>query len=161
MAKSGVVTARSRSRLLRMPRAWHQLPVVMRYALAAGVTQVLYLTALALGLAAELPYVAAIAVAQVIAIAYAFPVYRRQVFDVRGEISRQFATFLGVWWSGAAMSFVGVPLLVELAHLGPFTAQVLVLLAVFSYTFAAHAGLTFRGPRGGVSVATTHPEVGR
>lgn len=160
MAESGVATADSRSGLRPVSRAWTGLPVVLRYALAGAVTQVLYLTALALGLAADVPYVAAIAVAQVVAIAYAFPVYRRRVFQAVGPLRLQFAAFLGVWWTGAAMSFVGVPLLVELVHLRPLTAQVVVLLIVFFYSYAAHANFTFRHPRGGVDKATPHAEVG-
>ena len=36
--------------------------------------------------------------------------------------TRQFLTFLGIWWTGAAMSFIGVPALVEFC-IKPFVAQ--------------------------------------
>ena len=61
-----------------------------------------------------------------------------------GPLTRQFLTFMGVWWTGAAMSLIGVPALVESFGLAPFTAQLLVFIPVFAFSFMGHLRLTFR-----------------
>lgn len=122
---------------------WARLPLVVRYGVAGAVTQVIYLSVLGFSLHTGLHYVLAIAAAQVVAICYAFPVYRNRVFSAEGPFTRQVTAFLGVWGTGALMSFIGVPLLVELVGLPPFAAQLVVLVAVFTFSFLAHRGLTF------------------
>ena len=86
----------------------------------------------------------------------AAPTYRAQVFRSDGRILPQFATFLGVWWTGVAMSFVGVPLLVEGAGLRPLPAQVIVLVGVVTMSFLSHRGLTFRAPQDQAVSITSH-----
>lgn len=122
--------------------------MVVRYGLAGGVTQIVYLSVLTVTLAIGWHYLAGMALAQVGAIAFAFPTYRAQVFRSDGRILPQFATFLGVWWTGVAMSFVGVPLLVEGAGLRPLPAQIIVLVGVVTMSFLSHRGLTFRARHG-------------
>ena len=107
-------------------------------------TYVVYLSAFVVAMATVDRYFLAICFAQVAAIAFAFPVYRRRVFRAEGSLRRQFVAFLGVWWSGAAMSLLGVPLLVETSPLGPLAAQVVVLLVVGAFSFFGHRRLTFR-----------------
>jgi putative flippase GtrA len=71
-------------------------------------------------------------------------VYRQHVFVGQGSLRRQFLAFLGIWWAGAAMSFIGVPALVEGFGIKPFVAQLLVFIPVFTFSFLGHLGLTFR-----------------
>ena len=42
------------------------------------------------------------------------------------------------------MSLVGVPLLVEVAGIPPFPAQLVVLLVIFVFSFVSHHRVTFR-----------------
>lgn len=141
---AGVVAAsrlahdvRQRDRLART------LPLLIRYGVAGGLTYVIYLGAFVVSMQVVDRYFLAICVAQVVAIAFAFPVYRNQVFRAEGPLTRQFAGFLGVWWMGAACSLAGVPLLVETTSLRPLTAQLVVLLVVVGFSFLGHRRLTF------------------
>ncbi len=128
----------------RLVRRWRALPTVFRFGLAGGTTQMVYLTVFGAALATHLPYMVGLVVAQAVTICYAFPVYRRVVFAARGPLTRQFLTFMGVWWLGVAMSVVGVPVMVESVGMAPFVAQLLVLIAVFTFSFLGHLRLTFR-----------------
>ena len=140
--------------------------MVVRYGVAGVVTQIIYLSVLAAALAAGWHYLVGMALAQVGAIAFAFPTYRARVFRSDGRLLPQFVTFLGVWWTGVAMSFVGVPLLVEGAGFRPLPAQVLVLVGVVTMSFLSHRELTFRvrqahgvstGSHAPAAPATTEP----
>ena len=146
MAQWGWRSAGSGGRMV-VSESWRRLPVPARYALAGATTQLVYLSTMALGLFGGLPYLAAIVLAQVLAIAFAFPVYRARVFEAHGQLVRQFLAFLGVWWAGAVASLVGVPLLVELAGLQPFPAQVLVIAMLVFVSFLAHRHITFASRR--------------
>ena len=118
--------------------------VLARYAASGALTQVVYLSLIALALAAGVHYMAAIVIAQAICLCFVFPLYRRRVFRSTGPVLRQFVTFLGVWSVGAAMSLVGVPLLVELVGMPPFVAQLVVLVVIFLFSFLSHHRVTFR-----------------
>ena len=131
---------------LRPSLRWETLPTVVRYGLAGGATQVIYLSTMFSALFVDVHYVAALLLAQVAAICFAFPVYRNLVFVARGSLLRQLGTFLGVWWTGAAMSLLGVPALVEVAGLRPMTAQLLVLVVVVGASYLGHRTMTFRRP---------------
>lgn len=125
---------------------WVSLPLVVRYGVAGGLTQVVYLGTLGLALSGGVHYVVGMGVAHLVAMTFAFPVYRRRVFrDRESPLRRQLVAFLGVWWTGAAVSVVAVPLMVELLGVQPFTAQVLVLVVVATASFVTHYGVTFRG----------------
>lgn len=128
-------------------RRWDSLPVVVRYGLAGIVTQIVYLSVLTATLGLGWHYMLCIAVAQVCAISYAFPTYRARVFCSDGRVAPQLVKFLGVWWTGAAMSFVGVPILVEVFDVSPLPAQLLVLVGVVTMSFLGHRGFTFRRRR--------------
>ena len=123
---------------------WRALPTIVRYGVAGGTTQVIYLGTMAAVLLAGAHYLAALLVAQLAAICFAFPTYRNLVFVAQGSVWRQLGTFLGIWWSGAAMSLVGVPALVEIANLSPLTAQLLVLAVVVVFSYLGHRKVTFR-----------------
>lgn len=122
---------------------WQALPTVIRYGLAGGVTQAIYLTTMAVALWAGTYYLGALVLAQVAAITFAFPAYRNLVFVAQGSVLRQLGTFMGVWWTGAAMSLVGVPALVEIAGLPPLVAQVVVLTFVVLMSYLGHRTMTF------------------
>lgn len=128
----------------RVRRTWAVLPTVVRYGVVGGVTQVVYLSVLGAALAIGAHYLVALVAAQLSAIAFAFPAYRGLVFEAEGPLGRQLAAFLGVWWSGAVMSLVGVPLCVEALGLRPFVAQLLVLVLVVGLSFVGHLRVTFR-----------------
>ena len=128
----------------RLLRAWDALPVVVRYGVAGAVTQVIYLSVLGGVLLLGVHYLVGLGAAQLAAMSFAFPTYRGQVFRAEGPVGRQLAAFLGVWWTGALMSLVGVPLLVEVVGLRPFPAQLLVLVGVVTMSFLGHREVTFR-----------------
>lgn len=144
MAQPTLAPAPVTADLGRVRRAWAVLPTVVRYGVVGGVTQVVYLSVLGTALALGAHYLLALVAAQLSAIAFAFPAYRGLVFEATGPLGRQLVTFLGVWWSGAVMSLVGVPLCVEALGLRPFVAQLLVLVLVVGLSFLGHLRVTFR-----------------
>lgn len=120
------------------------LRTLVRYTLTGVLTQVVYLSLIALALLLGAHYLVAIVVAQAVALSFVFPVYRRRVFRSTGPVLPQLVTFLGVWGVGAAMSLIGVPLLVELGGVPPFPAQLVVLAVIFVFSFVSHHRVTFR-----------------
>lgn len=128
-------------------RRWSTTPTLIRFAVVGATVQLIYLGSLIALLAMSIHYVPALLVAQVIAIAFAFPTYRVHVFEGTGPWRSQLVRFAGIWWSGAAASLVGVPLLVEFLRLPPVLAQVIVVVCVAALTFVAHQRLTFRRSR--------------
>jgi putative flippase GtrA len=147
MGSLGVVAPSSVGDLRRrgLVRRWHALPTIVRYGLAGGVTQTIYLTTMAVALWSGTHYLGALVLAQVAAITFAFPTYRNLVFVAEGSVLRQLGTFMGVWWTGAAMSLVGVPALVEIAGLPPLVAQLAVLTIVVLMSYLGHRTMTFSG----------------
>jgi putative flippase GtrA len=123
---------------------WRALPTMIRYGLAGGLTQVIYLATLSAALWSGTFYVGALVLAQVAAMTFAFPTYRNVVFVAEGSLRRQLGTFLGVWWTGAAMSLLGVPVLVEIAGLRPLAAQLAVLVLVVLMSYVGHRNITFK-----------------
>lgn len=144
MAQVATAAAPTRDLSRRVRSHWSALPVVIRYGIAGGATQVVYLGVLGGALAGGAFYMGALLVAQLAAMSFAFPVYRGLVFRAHGPLPRQILAFLGVWWSGAVTSLVGVPLLVETVHVGAFLAQIAVLCVVVSLSFLTHLRVTFR-----------------
>lgn len=116
----------------------------LRYYAVAALVALGYLGVYGLVLVLGGPYPLAIAVAQVVTIAWAFPVYRAFVFRWPGTLLSAFPRFLAVWAGGLIAGVVATPLLVELAHVPPFPAQVITLVAVSAASFLLHRVFTFR-----------------
>ncbi|ADU47043.1 GtrA family protein [Intrasporangium calvum] len=121
---------------------WTHQPA--RYLVVAGTTSLVYLGLVAGGLALGLHYIAAILVAQVITISFAFPAYRHWVFAPGAEWTKDLARFVSVWSSGAVAGLVMTPLLVELAGWPPMLAQVVALVVVSVGSYLSHRFFTFR-----------------
>lgn len=116
----------------------------VRYLLVAGTTSLGYLGLVAAGLALGWHYMIAIAVAQAITIACAFPAYRTLVFASRGPWRTDFARFLSVWSSGMVAGFVATPLLVEVLGMPPLLAQVVAIVVVAVGSYLGHRYFSFR-----------------
>jgi putative flippase GtrA len=125
---------------------WNGISLLLRYGIAGLVTQIVYLSVLGAALALNWHYLLAMGLGQVCAITFAFPTYRARVFRSTGPVLPQLVKFLGVWWVGVAISFIGVPLLVEGFQLRPFPAQLMILIGVVVISFLSHRGITFRTP---------------
>ncbi|WP_380167456.1 GtrA family protein [Jannaschia sp. R86511] len=133
--RGGPVVGRARALL-----GTHQV----RYLLVAGTTTLFYLGAVAAGLALDLPYMLAIALAHAVTIALAFPAYRTLVFRSSRRWQADFWRFLSVWSSGMVAGFVATPLLVELAGVDPFVAQVVAIVVVAVASYLGHRFFSFR-----------------
>lgn len=120
------------------------LSTLARYLLTGVLTQMVYLSLIAAALGLGAHYLVAIVMAQCAVLAFVFPLYRRRVFRADGPVRPQVMTFLAVWGTGAAMSLAGVPLLVETTGLPPLTAQLVVLVFIFMFSFFSHHTVTFR-----------------
>ena len=115
-----------------------------RYLVVAGSVSVGYLGLVAAGLATGLPYLLAIALAQVVTISVAFPTYRSLVFRSHGPLLAEFGRFLSVWSGGMVAGFVATPLLVELTPIPPLEAQVIAVVVVAVGSFLGHRFVSFR-----------------
>jgi putative flippase GtrA len=115
-----------------------------RYLVVAGTVSLGYLGLVAIGLAAGLPYMLAIALAQAVTIACAFPAYRTLVFRSSGPMGSEFRRFLSVWSGCLVVTFGATPLLVELASTPPFLAQVVLVAVVPVGSFLGHRFFGFR-----------------
>jgi putative flippase GtrA len=117
---------------------------LLRYGFSAGGVAALYVLIYWLGLQLGLHYFLAILIAQIIAIAVAFPLYRAFVFASTGSLRSDFLRFLGVWMGGAIAGVVATPLLVEIFGVDPFWAQVAAILVISVASFLSHRFFTFR-----------------
>lgn len=127
---------------------WAGLPRFVRYGAVAGPVALGYLGIFAMLVWAGLWYFAAIAIAQCIAIAVAFPLYRKFVFGPGATIGQDFVRFLVVWSSGAVAGFVGTPAFVESGLLSPVPAHVVAVIVVSVLSFVAHRLFSFRRSTG-------------
>lgn len=115
-----------------------------RYLVVAGSVQLGYLVLLAALLSTGIWYMAAIAMAQVVAISVAFPTYRRLVYRSTGPWRSEIGRFVSVWAGGATAGFVVTPLLVELTPIPPLAAQVIAVVVVACGSYLGHHYVSFR-----------------
>jgi len=115
----------------------------VRYLATAGAATAGYLVLLKLMLAIGLPYMAAILTAQAITIPAAFIAYRALVFGPGGTLRADFLRFVSVWITGAVAGLLTTPVLVEVAAMDPWVAQLLTIAVVAVASFIAHLRFTF------------------
>jgi putative flippase GtrA len=115
-----------------------------RYLIVGGAVSLCYLVLVALGLALGLEYLLAIAAAQVVTIAVAFPSYRTLAFRSSGPVLPEFARFLSVWSVSLVVVFTATPLLVELTPTPPLLVQVLLVVVAAIGSFLGHRFFSFR-----------------
>lgn len=118
-----------------------------RYLVVAGTVSLGYLGLVALGLTSGLPYMLAIALAQLVTIACAFPAYRTLAFRSSGPWLPEFGRFLSVWSVSLVVVLVATPLLVEFASTPPLLAQVVLVVVVPLGSFLGHRFFSFRHGR--------------
>ncbi|HWM35360.1 MAG TPA: GtrA family protein [Pseudolysinimonas sp.] len=118
-----------------------------RYYLVAAAVAVGYLTVYGGVLLTGLGYPFAIALAQVVTISWAFPVYRSFVFRWPGSAWSAFPRFLAVWAGGLIAGVIATPALIEFGGVAAFPAQVITMVAVSVASFLLHRAVTF-GQRG-------------
>lgn len=128
---------------------WARLPRIVRYGAVAGPVSLGYLGLFALLVSSGLWYLAAIAIAQCVAVSVAFPLYRTFVFTPGASVWQDFVRFLIVWSSGAIAGFIGTPALVESELLSPVPAHIVAVVVVSMLSFAAHRLFSFRRAAGG------------
>jgi len=121
----------------------------VRYLIVAGAVSLAYLAVVALFLAVGLPYMLAIVVTQVITICGAFPVYRKLIFRSKNPWLQDFPRFIGVWTGGIIGGFIATPLLVEVAGMKPFYAQVVSMVVIAVFGYLGHHFVSFKKPKGG------------
>jgi putative flippase GtrA len=89
-------------------------------------------------------YLAALACAYVVAVLFAFVLYRFVVFRVRGHVLADLWRFAAVYVSSLAVNFVLLPVLVELAHLRVLLAQALIVFVTSVMSWMGHKHYSFR-----------------
>jgi putative flippase GtrA len=99
----------------------------------------------------HLGYMATLGAAHVASVLCAFVLYRRFVFRVTGHTLLDLGRFEMVNLASLAINAVALPLLVELAGLPPFVAQVLITFVTMVVSYIGHRDFSFRRrstPRG-------------
>jgi putative flippase GtrA len=114
-----------------------------RYIVVAGGSTVLLLGFYAAGLRMGIPYLAANALAQVVVISLAFPVYRALVFRSRGGVRKDFARFVSVWSGGMVGGWALTPVLVEGLGLAPFLGLTVSVILISTGSYLSHRWFTF------------------
>lgn len=99
-------------------------------------------------------YLIALICAYVIAVLFAFVLYRFVVFRVRGHVLSDLWRFSTVYLLSLAVNLVLLPVLVEIAHLPVLLAQALILLATAVMSWMGHKHFSFRRP---ASYEDLHP----
>ena len=89
-------------------------------------------------------YLYVLAIAQVVAISVAFPLYRGFVFKSRGGILGDLARFLSVWVGNLILGAIGLTFLVQVVGLHQIPAQFIAVAAVSVLSFLAHRTFSFR-----------------
>jgi len=89
-------------------------------------------------------YLVALVCAYVIAVLFAFVLYRFLVFRVRGHVLTDLWRFSTVYLTSLAVNFVLLPLLVEFAHLRVLLAQALIVLVTSIMSWMGHKHYSFR-----------------
>lgn len=89
-------------------------------------------------------YLATLACAHVVAVLFAFVLYRFVVFRVRGHVLADLWRFETVYLSALAVNFVLLPLLVEIAHLPVLVAQALIMIITSVMSWVGHKNYSFR-----------------
>jgi putative flippase GtrA len=89
-------------------------------------------------------YLVALVCAYVIAVLFAFVLYRFLVFRVRGHVLADLWRFSTVYLTSLAVNFVLLPLLVEFAHLRVLVAQALIVFVTSIMSWLGHKHYSFR-----------------
>ena len=91
-------------------------------------------------------YLVALVCAYVIAVLFAFVLYRFLVFQVRGHVLRDLGRFVTVYLAAFAVNLVVLPLLVELVHLPVLVAQAMIVFITSVMSWLGHKHFSFRRP---------------
>ena len=89
-------------------------------------------------------YLAALVCAYVVAVLFAFVLYRFVVFRVRGHVLADLWRFATVYVSSLAVNLLLLPVLVEIAHLRVLLAQALVVFVTSVMSWVGHKHYSFR-----------------
>ncbi|MBL8652240.1 MAG: GtrA family protein [Sphingopyxis sp.] len=91
-----------------------------------------------------LHYMAALGIAQVVCLCFAFTTYKLAVFRTRGNLLREFATFASFYLANYAANWLALPLLVEVGGVPPIVAQTGFTIVVIVGSWYWHNRVTFR-----------------
>ena len=119
----------------------------VRYLLVGGFTSVLYYALFAggwLSLKSWLPYLAVTVLAHVTTALLVYPLNRVFVFESTAPWVRGFLRFYTVWAGGLLVSFVGLPLLIEVIGVPVLVSQGLLQCLVPVLSYLAHRFWTFK-----------------
>lgn len=120
----------------------------LRFVVAGGVNTLVGLAFYPALLWAFVPlrhsYLAALGIAQVVCVLFAFAIYKLTVFRTRGNLRAEFVRFTGFYAANYAVNWVALPLLVEVARIPPAIAQVAFTLVVMVGSYFWHSKVTFR-----------------
>ena len=118
----------------------------VRYLVVGGSVAGLYLLLYA-GISLAFPhlnYLVVLAIAQVIIISIAFPLYRTFVFRSQGSLRGDLTRFLGVWAGNLTFGTLGLAFLVQVVGMPQIPAQFITVAVVSVVSFLGHRFVSFR-----------------
>lgn len=89
-------------------------------------------------------YMGALLIAQAVSLVFAYTLQKIWVFRTRGDMVREFGRFGSFYLGIYAANWLALPLLVEIAHLRPWIAQLGFVLVTVIGSWFWHTRLTFR-----------------
>jgi putative flippase GtrA len=112
----------------------------MRYLIVGGISAVVYYVIFSVGWlvsARHIPYLAMAAIANVLNAVVMYPLYRKGVFQSTGPIIPGFLKFYVICFWSLLYTMVGLPLLVEVAHVPVLIAQAILIVTapLINYQF--------------------------
>lgn len=89
-------------------------------------------------------YMAALGIAQVACLCFAFAVHKLGVFRTRGNLVGEFVRFASFYLLSYALNWLALPLMVEAGGIPPVVAQTAFTVLVVFGSYFWHSRLTFR-----------------
>ena len=90
------------------------------------------------------PYMAVLVVSRELSVLFAYALYRRFVFPVRGPIVAEFGRFWLVYAGSLVLNMLALPVLVEVVHLPVLLAQAIVTALAIAASWIGHTRFSFR-----------------
>ena len=129
-------------------KIWHRFGKQLRFLIVGGVNTLVGLATYPL-LLVSFPllhqhYLFALLIAQIVNIAFAYVMYKRNVFKTKANFFREFSQFASFYVIVFALNWATLPALVELGGLSPIWAQLGFSLLTVAASYGWHSKLTFR-----------------
>lgn len=89
-------------------------------------------------------YMIGLVVSQIVSNFVAFYLHRKVTFRVKGQLVKDFIRFTMINMVSYAINLIILPILVNVGHMNPISAQFLILIVTTTISFVGHKFFSFR-----------------